>query len=241
MKQILRVQVRVENGPLFRQLKFREAAVLWREILRRYIKFLGELEVNNFRSCSLRTDSCRQWRETLELSEEENRFLQTNAEHQSVVFAFGQLLRWLEQENFIERDDTRHMIGLLVQEPRTCEKLFNESEMDRLHRYFDPMMAGEYPAGKKEKRPCLFWNGHERRTRESCLYIEANRWEEHYRKKTNSEASNTQLMKWLKPYLVQRPDKKALGVQRVYRNLDSGETRKVYVLCIPKKRFLSEK
>lgn len=241
MKQVLRVQVRTENGPLFRQLKFRATAVLWREILRRYIIFLGELEVKDFRSSSLRIESCCQWRETVELSEEEKRFLQINADHQSVAFAFGQLLRWFEQENFIERDDTRHLIGLLVQELRTCEKLFNESELDRLHRYFDPIMAGEYPAGKKEKPPYLFWNGQERRTRESCLYIEANRWEEHYRKKTNSEASNTELMKWLKPYLVQRPDKKALGMQRVYRNPDSGETKKVYVLCILKKRFLSEK
>lgn len=48
-------------------------------------------------------------------------------------------------------------------------------------------------------------------------------------------------MKCLKPYLVQRPDKKALGVQRVYRNPDSGEMKKVYVLCILKKQFLSEK
>ncbi len=158
-----------------------------------------------------------------------------------MAFAFGQLLRGFEQENFIDKDDTQHLIGLLVQELRTCEKLFNESEMDRLHRYFGPMMAGEYPAGKKEKPPYLFWNGQERRTRENCLYIEANRWEEHYRKKTNSEASNTELMKCLKPYLVQRPDKKALGVQRVYRNPDSGETKKVYVLCILKKQFLSEK
>lgn len=241
MKQVLRVQVRTENGPLFRQLKFREAAVLWREILRWYLKFLGELEVKDFLSRSLQTDSCWRWRVTLELSEEEKRFLQTNAEHQSVAFAFGQLLRGFEQENFIDKDDTRYLIGLLVQELRTCEKLFNESEMDRLHRYFDPMMAGEYPAGKKEKPPYLFWNGQERRTRENCLYIEANRWEEHYRKKTNSEASNTELMKCLKPYLVQRPDKKALGVQRVYRNPDSGKTKKVYVLCILKKQFLSEK
>lgn len=240
MKKILRVQVRKEIGPVFPQKTFRTMALIWREMLRLYILYLEKLENVSFRDCSLRSDSCSEWRKTAALDGEEKAFLQSNPEHQSVAFAFAQLLRWFEKEDFVGHNDAQQLLRLLVRELRVCDQLFNESELDRLHRYFGPIMAEECPTRKKEKPPFVFWNGEERRTKERCLYIEANRWEDHYRKQTKSEASNTQLLYWLKPYLVQRPDKKALGMQRVYRDPTSGKTRKLYVLCIRKVPFLQK-
>lgn len=241
MKKILRVQVRKESRLIFQEYTFREAANLWRIILRLYIRHLENLEKEDFKACSIRFDSCNNWLREVALDDDDKAFLQANAEHKSVAFAFGQLLRCFETEHFIDRDDSWHLLNLLVQELRICEKLFNESELDRLRRYFKPMMAGEDPVGRKKKTSYLFWNGEEQRTKEPCFYIEANRWEEDYRKQTNSEASNTQLMHWLKPYLIQRPDKKALGMQRAYRDPNSGMSKKVYVLCIQKNRFLCDK
>ena len=61
---------------------------------------------------------------------------------------------------------------------------------------------------------------------------------EDYRRRTKSSASDTEIMGYLKPFLICRPDGKALGMQRVYKKDGESKGRKIYVLCIRKKDFL---
>lgn len=240
MQGTLRVKVRAGQGPIFPPGAFAQFAEAWRIILREYIIFLEALDDREFISYSVRFDSYRDWKEGISLDSKQEEFLRSLRSEQSVVFAFGQLLRWFEAEGFISQCDMGELLGLLLQELQQCVKLFCESELDRLHRYFDPIMAGKYPADQKRKPPYLFWNGQEQRTMERCLYIEANHWESDYRRITSSTASSTEIMRHLKPYLLQRPDQKALGLQRVYHGPNGKENRKVYVLCIKRKEFLKK-
>lgn len=240
MTELLCVLVRAGKGPVFQAGKFDKFAAAWRGILREYIIYLEHLDEKEFRLCSIQIDSNRQWRKNVEFGAEEQQFLRQNRCAPSLVFAFGQMLEWFKKENFISWDEANKLLNLLVRELMQCEKLFCESEIERLRRYLKPLMADKKGVEQRIKRPYVYWNGREQRTHEHCLYIEARHWEKHYRRMMDSTASSTELMCCLKPYLIRRPDRKALGLQRMYHSPDGKENRKIYVLCIEKNRFLKD-
>lgn len=231
----LRFTKRNGSIPKYKASAFNEG---WKMHLLLFIEWLEDASNEKIERCTLKYRSYSGWRSNSFFSDDEKEFLRIHPRHGALLFALECFLQYWETEYMIERDMRLKLCRLCFDTLVSAVNLFDEPEFDKIRRYFAPAFDGGNPAGSQQKPPYLFWNGQERGTKEKCFYIEANRWMEDYRRRTKSSASDTEIMGYLKPFLICRPDGKALGMQRVYKKDGESKGRKIYVLCIRKKDFL---
>lgn len=212
----------------------------WKYLLRKFVSWLEGKGEGVLAPNSLRITSYSNWYKQIPPERKEERsFLRQKPAYGSLVFALDVFLRYCREENKIGYSEQQELYSLCLEQLRAAAQLVAQTELERLHQYFDPVFEGKHPAGGKGV-PFAIWCGQERGSKTECLYVEANRWEEDYCRKTGSSACPTEILRQLKPYLLRRHDQKALGMQRVFHDPQSGQARKLYVLCIRKELFLSK-
>lgn len=239
LRGIVRVPVEKSAAQAFQGLSKEEWNTRWKILLRAFLFFLQDLPNREFLENSLRFDHYRDWRQGLDIPGADA--LKDWPQYGSLVFAMDRFLRWSVEIDAITETMRREMLERMLGELPSCARFLDERELDRLHRYFDPVFRGENPGGRKGTPPYKFWLGRDRNTKDPFLYVEMNRWLDHYRTVTGSTASATEIHKALKPYLMRRPDQSGLGMPRVYHDPQTGKSEKLYVLCIQKNKFCTEK
>ena len=235
IRGIVRVPVEKSAAQAFQGLSKEKWNTLWKILLRAFLFFLQDLPNREFLENSLRSEYYSGWRRNLDISGADA--LRDWPQYGSLVFAMDRFLRWSMEISAIDETIRREMLERMLGELPSCACFLDERELDRLHRYFDPVFRGENPGGRKGTPPYKFWLGQDRNTKEPFLYVEMNRWLDHYRAVTRSTASATEIHKALKPYLMRRPDQSGLGMPRVYHDPKTGKGEKIYTLCIWKNKF----
>ena len=235
LRGIIRVPVEKSAAQAFQGLSKEKWNTSWKLLLRTFLFFLQDLPNREFLENSLRFDSYRDWRQGLDIPGADA--LRDWPQYGSLVFAMDRFLRWGVEIRVIDETTRREMVERMLGELHGCARFLAERELDRLHRYFDPVFHGENPGGRKGAPPYKFWLGRDRNTKEPFLYVEMNRWLDHYRAVTGSTASATEIHKALKPYLMRRPDLSGLGMPRVYHDPKTGKSEKLYALCIQENKF----
>lgn len=239
LRGIVRVPVEKSAAQAFQDLSKEKWNAFWKILLRAFLFYLQDLPNREFLENSLRFDSYRDWRKNLDIPGADA--LRDWPQYGSLVFAMDRFLRWGMEIRVIDETTRREMLERMLGELPGCARFLDERELDRLHRYFDPVFRGENPGGRKGAPPYKFWLGRDRNTKDPFLYVEMNRWLDHYRTVTGSTASATEIHKALKPYLMRRPDQSGLGMPRVYHDPQTGKSEKLYVLCIQKNKFCTGK
>lgn len=239
IRGIVRVPVEKSVAQAFQGLSKEKWNTLWKILLRAFLFFLQDLPNREFWENSLRFDHYRDWRKNLDIPGADA--LRGWPQYGSLVFAMDRFLRWGMEIRVIDETTRREMLEWMIGELPGCARFLDERELDRLHRYFDPVFRGENPGGRKGGPPYKFWLGRDRNTKDPFLYVEMNRWLDHYRAVTGSTASATEIHKALKPYLMRRPDQSGLGMPRVYHDPQTGKREKLYALCIQKNKFFTGK
>ena len=239
IRGIVRVPVEKSVAQAFQGLSKQQWNMLWKILLRAFLFFLQNLPDREFLENSLHSKYYSGWRRNLDIPGEDE--LRDWPQYGSLVFAMDRFLRWSVEIDAITETIRREMLERMLGELSVCARFLDERELDRLHRYFDPVFRGENPGGRKGALPYKFWLGKDRNTKEPFLYVEMNRWLDHYRAVTGSTASATEIHKALKPCLMRRPDLSGLGMPRVYHAPKTGKREKLYTLCIQKNKFCTEK